>query len=892
VFRLVYESFYNNSMEKWEQPKLSLASCRDEVLSLLSSENKVISYPQILLRKCLDPPNPSTVTEATQYLKDVGACREVIVSRKRKLVLTDHGALMSVLPFTVEEAGDVIHGGKHGLLHEALALVAIKSARPQPIVNAFGDSESNKLNLSRYFPYVDPKDQKSAAIANLAAYVFWYMNWNKIRRHQMKEHFKNCTGRSDGGVSSHFFSDYSSTNDDKFGFNVGSWTPEMDQAHSDWCREHFINPSSVKSIAQYVDVTLKTLYHSNYEPEWLKCQALEPVWNSDRHIELQHDVFSSLYGAIRGKEFTMKTLVQLQGRALSQGRVANCVEYACIHFLNGYCRFGDECMNVHSFSAPAPPCRFHLRGGCTNDDCKYAHIDEPANISIEEMIAPTHGKFHGGALAWFVENSGSMLLLGSCDFCHSLQAMGTPPKFFISQAEDGSIFDLAHFHKNRNLLLHRNLNAQVSKCAWTFPSASNAATDEENESLLRGFFMSAAAYFQSKVRTMSHIEVGIALQGNQFSKWNVMQISQHAGFCLEWYEDFDCAMFPNCMSRCANNEEIEFQYAKFYVFRLKRNVLYNPTPKMMEIRQGARFGIELEMTSAGHWTRGHIANELSRSGIYVENIEENWNESKRTHGNWKLVHDGSIKCSISDPKCNQFELVSPILKSEDGLRSASRVLQSLSNVKVTLNKSMGFHVHFDVDKYCISDLIQICQNFIKYEDAVDSMLPKSRRTGSTESSNYFKSNTKLAKEMLGTHAEGVLNSLSLCKNTGDLASIMNPSVGLSPDRYYKLNLQNLVTKRQPTIEFRQHSSTANFEKVEAWVRFCVRFCENSVSLEKPVSFTNQPHSIDEQFDDLFTCVIRDSVLHSYYKKRRHLLSADEEGDNCCHDCVTGQGCAK
>lgn len=175
---------------------------------------------------------------------------------------------MSKLPFTIAEAGIVVYGAKQGLLHEALALMAIKSARPQPIVNAFGNDESNRLNLSRYFPEVEPKDPKSVAIAHLAAYIFWYWNWNKIRRHQMKDHFKNSTGASTSGIVSHFFGERTPNQIDDFGYNVGSWTPEMDQVHSDWCREHFINPSSVKSLSKSLDeffsiLSLLTLTHPN-----------------------------------------------------------------------------------------------------------------------------------------------------------------------------------------------------------------------------------------------------------------------------------------------------------------------------------------------------------------------------------------------------------------------------------------------------------------------------------------------------------------------------------------------------------------------------------------------------------------------------------------------------
>ncbi|KAL7543042.1 hypothetical protein ACHAXR_012343 [Thalassiosira sp. AJA248-18] len=896
VFRLVYQSFYNNSMEQWEQPKLCLASCRDEVLSLLSSNNKVMSDPKSLLKKCIDPPPTVHVTDAIEYLKGINACREVIVARKRRLILTDHGALMSALPFTVEEAGTIIYGAKNGLLHEALALVSIKSARPQPIVNAFGNDEDNRLNLSRYFPLADPKNPQSAAIAHLAAYIFWYMNWNAIRRHHMKEHFKNCSGGSGsgGGISNHFFGEYSSTHKDDFTYNVGSWTPEMDQVHSDWCREHFINPSSVKSITSYVENTLKTLYRSGFEPEWLKCQPLEPVWNRDLHIKvpMRQNVFSSLYGTVQGRQLSTETLVQLQSRAISQGSdQVKASEYACIHFLNGRCTFGEDCMNAHSLTAPRPPCRFHLRaGGCTNDSCLYAHQKE-ADISSEtSMIAPTHGKFHGGALGWLRQNSSSILLLGNCGLQLSLEAMGTPPGIVLH----GSIAELVHFHKNRNLLNH-HLNANITKCVWNFSSIDSSATnDEENESLLRGFFMSASAYYKAKLRSVSHLEVGLVLRGNQFSRWNILVLAQHSGFCFEWFDVFDNAIFPNYNP----HNGIELQDTKFYVFRMKKTIFHNHTPSMMELREGTQIGIELEMSCPGHWTRDFIAQELSvKCGVNVENVEQNWSDAKRTSINWKIVRDESIGCNLSQPNCNRFELVSPILRSEKGLRSSRTILQHLSKVNVTLNKTMGFHVHFDVGKYTISDLIKICQQFIKYEDAIDSMLPRSRRTGSSESDSYFRSNTKLAKETLRKEKDGVLIALGSCKNYHDLAEIMNPHIVSKPvqhRRYYKLNLQNLTTNRQTTVEFRQHSSTADYEKVDAWVRFCVRFCENSVSLEKPTQFVtnNRSHGVDDLFDDLFNSIIRDSVLYSFYKGRKHLLSVDEEGDACCHGCVTGHGCAK
>ncbi|KAL7550788.1 LOW QUALITY PROTEIN: hypothetical protein ACHAWF_013999 [Thalassiosira exigua] len=879
VFRLVYQSFFNNEMELWEQPKLELASCRDEVLSLLSLHNKVMSDPQALLRKCIDPPSPRNVTDAIQYLKEIKAIREVIVSRKRKLVLTDHGELMSALPFAVEEAGVIIYGGKAGYLHEALALVAIETARPQPIVSAFGNDDSNEINLTRYHTTFDLKGQKSKNVAHLAAYIYWYKNWNAIRRHEMKEHFKNCTSGSNGGIPSQFFGGSSCTNDSESAFGVGSWTPELDRAHSDWCRNHFINPSSVKSISQYVNLTLQTLYR--LEPEWLRCQALEPAWNRDGSFEIGPNVFASLYGVVEGRKLSSKTLVELQSLALLEKNGAKSTTYACIHYLNGRCIFGDDCLNAHSVSAPRPPCRFHLRGGgCTNDDCLYSHDDVQADTSSNNtMVSPEHGKFHGGAFTWLRQNSRSIMLFGNCGLDRTLESMGAPPGFVMR-----SNSEIVHFHRNRHLL-----SPQLTKCVWSFPSSGSSSTDEETERHLQGLFMSAAANLRQKYSTTSDLEVGVSLEATHFSKFNVMVIAQHAGFSLEWYDDFDCAMFPNYTPCYANSDdEIETDGAKFFVFKMRRDDRgYNPRPRMMEIREGNNIGIELEMSTSGFWTRDFIASELLNKGILVDNVTGNYAEAKRTSALWKLVGDGSIACPRNEPDCNKFELVSPVLQSEKGLRSAENILREMSNLNVTVNRSMGFHVHFDVGRYSINDLTKICQQFLKYEDVIDSMLPLSRRTGSRESDQFFRSNIESAKAILGKDEAGVMTSLGLCKSYRELADIMNPS----SSRYYKLNMQNLVVGRQTTIEFRQHSSTANYEKVDAWVRFCVRFCENSVGLERPTYVGNGTHNVDKQFDDMFKNIVRDSMLYSYYRGRRHLLSVDQEGEACCDGCATGQECS-
>ena len=871
VFRLVHENFYNNHMEKWESPQLEVASCRDEALSLLSSKNKVTSNPSTLLRKCLDPPPADNVSDAIEYLQSIEVCREVVISRKRKVILTDHGKLVSALPFTVEEAEAITYGAKHGYLHEALVLVAIKTLSPKPIVNAFGTGDSNHLNLSRYFPQVDVKDPQSQYVAHFAAYLFWYVNWGSIRRSAMMEHFEHRS-RGYNDFPSQFFGDH--PDDNSFDFGVGRWTPELDKVHSEWCRDHFINPSSVKQIYQCVSLTMNTLYHPELSPEWLKCQNLEPAWNSDNRFDVDGiDIFSSIYNVTKGREVPF-TLIRLQQKALSQRKIQD-KRYACIHFLSGNCIFGDDCRNSHSFDAQRPLCRFQDK--CTNPNCLFSHSDDQSSTSAAKpTVAPTYGKFNGGPMMWYRQYASSLLLLDQgCGFLQSLETLRISPSMSIKLS--------AHDCLHTNMYLH-HYNRRIDRIAVNFPRASSSASAEENECYLRGFLMSVAVYFKSKV-IGDEFEVGIAFQGNEFSRWNVLSSAQNAGFCLQWSEVFDCAIFPRYQPYQSDDEEMHLEDSQFYVFRLKRNAPKIRRAKMIRLRDDARFGVELEMSTSTFLTPQMIANDLRDHGIRLQ-IPNAWDEAKRLSNKWKIVTDNSLACNSSQPNGNKFELVSPIIRSEEGLSSIKHILHHFPSV--SLDKSMGFHVHVDVGNCSVHDLVKICQQFIKYEEAIDSMMPRSRRTGSNESNSYFKSNLEMAKQALGRSKEGIMVSLSRCRSIRDLADIVNPQ----GQRYYKLNMQNLLEGRQTTLEFRQHSSTTDYDKISAWVRFCIRLCENSVSLEQSPLFKVEQTSLDKQFDDLFRNLIRDSVLYDFYRKRRKVLTFDDEGDVCCFDCAAGRGCSK
>ncbi|KAG7341960.1 putative amidoligase enzyme [Nitzschia inconspicua] len=298
-----------------------------------------------------------------------------------------------------------------------------------------------------------------------------------------------------------------------------------------------------------------------------------------------------------------------------------------------------------------------------------------------------------------------------------------------------------------------------------------------------------------------------------------------------------------------------------------RSAVQTFTP-FVEIPSEQCYGIELELTTMTDTVRlwelvhGNDADEIFRG--------------------WKIKPDNSIACSISQPDCNTFELVSPKLSGENGLCQIRSVLNALrqNNIDIKVNKSMGFHVHVEVAKLTQNQLNKICQNFVKYEDVFDSFLPSSRRSGSKESDRYFKSN----RDHIGYLSNRErLQALEQCHDILSLASLMNPG----RDRYFKLNLQNLVTKRQPTLEFRQHSATANFSKVAHWIRLCVLLVRSSANSPPPKPFS-MDRSLEFQTYCLFKDVVKDLALKDYYLQRQQEIH--KESCCSCDGCHDGDYC--
>ena len=108
----------------------------------------------------------------------------------------------------------------------------------------------------------------------------------------------------------------------------------------------------------------------------------------------------------------------------------------------------------------------------------------------------------------------------------------------------------------------------------------------------------------------------------------------------------------------------------------------HPATAALDYTFNRKFGIEIE---AYNCSRERLARELREAGIEV--TVESYNHTTRPH--WKLVTDSSINGN------DTFELVSPILVGEAGLRELEKVCWVLDLCEVKVNESCGLHVHID-----------------------------------------------------------------------------------------------------------------------------------------------------------------------------------------------------
>lgn len=207
------------------------------------------------------------------------------------------------------------------------------------------------------------------------------------------------------------------------------------------------------------------------------------------------------------------------------------------------------------------------------------------------------------------------------------------------------------------------------------------------------------------------------------------------------------------------------------------------------------FGVELEviMPAASNGERGRntLAERIVTAG--VECAHEAYNHRTRPH--WKIVTDGSIGYANA-------EVVSPILRGQDGFEQIRKVCLALEAHGCRVDRTTGFHVHVGArDRFSeqIGFFKELVKTYAKYEPVIDQLVSRSRRAN----------NSSWCRPPVYNDA------VERATTVDRVMSQANPN-----GRYSKLNLHSYNV--HGTVEFRQHQGTTNAQKIENWVKLCLR----------------------------------------------------------------------
>lgn len=223
------------------------------------------------------------------------------------------------------------------------------------------------------------------------------------------------------------------------------------------------------------------------------------------------------------------------------------------------------------------------------------------------------------------------------------------------------------------------------------------------------------------------------------------------------------------------------------------------------------FGVEIE---AYNFTRANLIEKCVHKGLSI--ISSGYTHEDSQHY-YKIVSDSSLE------GVNSNEVVSPILKGDDGLNSLKSLCDSLNEIDARVNRSCGLHVHIGAANMSDEHYCRLVRNYQKLEPVIDSFMPLSRRAN----------NSRWCRSLQGI-------DFSNCTTKRQIAAAM------SYDRYFKVNAMSY--DRHQTVEFRQHSGSIDYTKISNWILFIAKLVEYSAKHEITAcnSIDEIPFLSDEQ----------------------------------------------
>lgn len=245
-------------------------------------------------------------------------------------------------------------------------------------------------------------------------------------------------------------------------------------------------------------------------------------------------------------------------------------------------------------------------------------------------------------------------------------------------------------------------------------------------------------------------------------------------------------------------------------------------------------GVELEFTGI---TRNDaikvIAEHFGTTAEHIGDGYDTYTARDLQNREWKIMKDSSIRTKkkegssiISASDLFACELVTPILYASD-IENLQEIIRKLRKAGGLTDSSCGIHVHISGKDFSSKQLRFLCNifyskcNLIYSAVKVDDKRLKYCRKFPAEFINEL--NTVKPENM---DAFGDLWYKRLSSNYESMSGHYNSS------RYHGLNLHNLFSRRQPTIEFRIFPSTFHSGEVKSYIQFCLLVVMQALTAKK------------------------------------------------------------
>lgn len=173
---------------------------------------------------------------------------------------------------------------------------------------------------------------------------------------------------------------------------------------------------------------------------------------------------------------------------------------------------------------------------------------------------------------------------------------------------------------------------------------------------------------------------------------------------------------------------------------------------------------------------------------------------------WNAQSDASIHATVAGHR--GVEIVSPVLKGEDGLRQIVAVCKWLKSVGARVNGSTGMHVHVGFHGQSPKRVAMLVGLMAFHEMAFYAVTGTKAR----ETANYSRPiKSSSAHKVIADQRGGGINGTS---------------------RYHSLNVTNLTNVRAKTVEFRTFAGTTNQLKAVGYVRMCLALVERCLLMQR------------------------------------------------------------